>query len=160
MGYNTKNGIKMYLLLLFTSFFVPKDIMYYPYLPVMMVVVFYVGSWLFILKYIGGNYGQDSKTGDIDYLYYDLLRLIGLPIIFYIIIEKTGLPFWEEPVIEIFYLFWLTVVVIFKIINYKNKHSGIVRFVTIWLTPIINIVIINQFLTVWFIWTYLSFGYR
>ena len=156
----TYKGLAIYGTMLLAILLVPKNVLEYTYYPFLAVNMVFIVSWLFLIKFLKNGIHKEYEYQRIDYMFYDLVKIIGLPIIFYTIMFYLGFDLWKAKVVEYIYLFCLISLVLFKILLYKTKHAGMVRFSTIVLTPLINLVIINQMLTIWFIYNFMSNGYR
>lgn len=154
---NTKYGMIAYFVLLFTTLFTPRNLMDFSHNWYSVVIGFYVISWIMILQYLNKNIKADYEHQMYDHLLIHLLYLLGLPIIFYSILFMIGVEMWEFGFVEIFYFIVLSLFILAKLLSFRNNHAGIVNFSIIMITPLANLIIINQILTAWYIINVLTF---
>ena len=148
---DSKYGIMLYFLLIFATFFVPRGLMNFTYNYFLLVVGFYIVSWIMILVYLHRNNKSDYDYQMYDFLIFDLLYIFGLPIILYSIMFNLGEDIWQYPVLEKVYLTCLIFIGSIKVITFRTKHSGIVQFSILVFFPLANLIIINQIFSIWYI---------
>jgi len=154
---NTKYGIMFYFILLFTTLFTPRNLMDFSHNWYSVIIGFYVVAWIMILQYLNKNIKADYEHQMYDHLLIHLLYLLGLPIIFYSILFMIGVDMWEFGFVEIIYFVVLFLFVLAKFVSFRNNHAGIVNFTVMMITPLANLIIINQILTAWYIINVLTF---
>ena len=84
-NWNSMYGMIVILLLALSTFFVPKSLISFSYILFFLVLSFYVVIWIVILKYMKSNNLSDYEHQAYDYLIYELIYLLALPLIFYLL---------------------------------------------------------------------------
>ena len=154
---NTKYGMIAYFILASSALLVPRNLMDFSHTWYSVIIGIYVVLWIMILQYLNKNIKSDYEHQVYDHLLIHMLYLLGLPIIYYLILFKAGESMWELGFVEVIYLSVLFLFVLAKLVSFKNKHAGIVNFSVIMVTPLANLIIINQILTVWYVINVLTF---
>ncbi len=147
------NALSMYVVLLLTTFLVPNQVIDYSYFPFFLILIFYTGVWYIVLKSIYKNSGEDLFL-------YDIYYVLGLPGIIYLLSFNINVELWHIESLKIVHLFLLGLLIILRITLYKTKHVNMVRVAVVYLLPLGNFIILNQLFTSWYIWNFLSHGYK
>lgn len=148
---NSIYGILGIILLALSTYLAPNDLINYSYILFFLVLSFYVVIWILILKYLKNNNLSDYEHQTYDYLIYELIYLLGLPIIFYLLLFNVGESVWHIPFLEKTYLIMLALLTFFRVVLFKTKHAAMASFSVLSLCPLLNIIIVNQIFFIWYI---------
>ncbi len=157
---HSKIGLLIFLGMIGACFLVPTDFFEYSYYWFSLVVIVPIIILGFMLRYLHKNNNMEYNYVRYDVLVFDLLYMLALPILYTVLMARTGRPLWHLPYIGEIYYIGLGIITILKLVSVSNRHAGIARFSIIVGFPLINLIVINQVYSVWYIWTYWSLGYK
>ncbi len=157
---HTKYSLLAYITLVCSIFLIPKSFIYYSYFPYLFIIGGYIFVWIMILRYMRNNNDMEYSWISIDILVFDLIYILGLPIIFNLLMYHAGEELWPIHVLANIYYICIGIITVIKIISFKTRHSGMVRFSILILFPLANLVVINQIFNVWYIINYMSAGFN
>ena len=152
-------GLGYYWLLALTALLVPSNLMDASQTLIYIVVGFYVYLWYRILKFIWLKLVEDDDKYRWDFLIYDLIYMFGLTIIFNFMMLKVGRNLWHVEAAMYAFYGGMFIVLFIKIILMKSRFYHMVRYVITWLFILGNLLVINQFLTMWFGMNFLGQGF-
>ncbi len=147
------NALTIYIILLLTTFLVPDKVIDYSFLPFFLILIFYTAIWYVVLKSIYRNSGEELFL-------YDIYYVLGLPGIIYLLAFNINLKLWHIESLQIVHLFFLGLLIVLRIFLYRTRHVNMVRVAVVYLLPLGNFIILNQLFTSWYIWNFLSHGYK
>lgn len=150
---SVSKALLIYVMLLITTFFIPNNIIDYTYFPFFLILIFYTGVWYIVLKSIYKNSGEELFV-------YDLYYVLGMPGIIYLISFNIDIKLWNIESLQNIHLFLLGLLIVLRIVLYKTRHINMVRVAVVYLLPLGNFIILNQLFTSWYIWNFLSHGYK
>ena len=133
---SVSNALSIYVVLLLTTFVVPDQVIDYSYFPFFLILIFYTG------------------------VLYDVYYVLGLPGIVYLLSFNINLELWHIESLQIVHLFLLGLLIVLRITLYKTRHVNMVRVAVVYLLPLGNFIILNQLFASWYIWNFLSHGYK
>ena len=157
---HTKYSLLAYITLVCSIILIPKNFIYYSYFPYLLIIGGYIFVWVKILRYMRNNNDMEYDWISLDILIFDLLYILGLPIIFNLLMYRAGEELWPIHILAYIYYICIGIIAIIKVISFKTRHAGMVRFSILFLFPLANLVVINQIFNVWYVINFLSGGYN
>lgn len=151
----------LFILLALTAFIVPKNIMDLPRFWFMLLVGLYIYLWYKILKRLWYQLNDNDPKDNWDFLIYDLIYILGLPIIFNIIMLKVGRGLFEDPFWFYAYYGFVGIIVLMKFILMasKSKHYYVFRYAITMLFILGNLIVVNQILNMWYGLNFMGQGF-
>ena len=89
---STRKALQFYGLLALSAFLVPKNFVTYNQFVFTFIIVAYVFGWYRVLRYLWFRSNSNDDKYRWDFLVYDLIYILGLPIILNIMMIKVGRP--------------------------------------------------------------------
>lgn len=147
----TKQTIGLYLLLAFSAFLVPESVMDLPYILFLVLIGGYTYFWFKNLRKLYFQLNENHPKDNWNFLVYDLIYILGLPVIFNIIMFKVGRNLFNDMFYAYGYYLFVGVSVFVKLLLMANKGKAyyVFRFVITLLFITGNLFIINQIFYMW-----------
>ncbi len=146
-------SLGLYTVLILLSLLTPKSLMSYGYMTVLLFNLFFIIAWLRILKYMEYNIISDHPKHWKDALAFDMLYMVGLPLIMHIVFYKVGEPLFRDDIASVFnqyvYYIILFIAVLLKFSFMRTKHQYFYRFAIRVLFVSINVFTIQIFFSTW-----------
>jgi hypothetical protein len=157
----TKLTLLRYGVLAGLMFLVPASIMNLTYFWFLAFVAIIVFIWYKILRKLWYKLNDNDPKDNWDYLVYDLIYILGLPIIFNIVMFKVGRNLFNEPLYFYAYYIIVGVIVVMKLLLMASvtKHYYIFRFAITILFVLGNAIIVNQIMNMWYGINFLGQGF-
>ena len=157
----TLETLGLYILLALTALMVPKNIMDLSRFWFNLMIAAYVFLWYKNLRRLWFKVNDNDPRDNWDFLIYDLIYILGLPIIFNLIMFKVGRGLFNSTLQYVFYYGILGFIVILKfaLMGSRSKHYYVFRYVITVLFVMGNIVVINAILSMWFGMNFLGQGF-
>lgn len=151
----------LYVLLALTALLVPSNIMELSRFWFYIVIGLYVYLWYKNMRRLWYKINDNNPDDNWDFLIYDLIYILGLPIIFNLIMFKVGRGLFEEPLYFWAYYGMVGFIVLLKFVLMKSKSKNyyVFRYVITILFIMGNIIVINQILNMWYGLNYLGQGF-
>ena len=153
-----RNTIIGYSVLLLTVFLIPNNVFEYGYMLFSFIIVLIVGSWIYLLYYLYHESTSVMKIQDKNLFIFDLLYILGLPIYFYILVVLKDLELFPATWLYYLHIGFLFIVAFIKVFLIKTRHAQIIRVSVVFLFPLMNIILIQQIYSIWYIAQYYSQG--
>lgn len=161
---SSRYGVLMYIALALLAFLIPSNIMDYGYGAIFLMFLFFIGSWLAILRYMWYHNVEDDGKQWPDLLVYDMIYMLGLAIIVHIMIGQTEYTVFRETieanVFKFIYYFLLIVAVVIKFSLMRTRLQFFYRFVIKVLFVSLNVFSVQLFFTIWWGIRNLGQGFR
>lgn len=147
---SSKKGSLYFLLLCASTILVPRGLFDFSYLGFSVIILFYIIVWWKILRYMWLYNIEDDPKQWKDLMVYDLIYMLGLPILTHLIVLVVGDSMWREGrgylIVQVMYFALLFIGAIFKFSLMRTKFQYFYRFV------ITMAFIISNIFSVWLIY--------
>ena len=157
-------GIGLYLILVILAFFTPNNIMDYSYGIILIFLLFFIISWLRILRHMWYHNVEDDGKQWKDFLAYDMIYMLGLALIIHIMIWQTDYAVFRETreanVFAVIYYSMLVIAVIVKFSLMRTKFQFFYRFVIKVMFISLNVFSVQLFFSIWWGIRNLGQGFR
>jgi hypothetical protein len=160
---SSRRGSLYFLLLMAVTIITPRNLMSFNYLFFTLYLGIYVVIWWKILRYMWLYNIEDDPRQWVDFLVYDLIYMIGLPVIIHLIAFWVGESLWRDGmynlVVQIAYYGMLLFTVFLKFVLMRSRFQFFYRYVITLLFILGNAIILNQIYTIWYGLNYMGQGF-
>jgi len=147
---STRKALQFYGLLALSAFLVPKNFVTYNQFVFTFIIVAYVFGWYRVLRYLWFRSNSNDDKYRWDFLVYDLIYILGLPIILNIMMIKVGRPLFVHAYIAWIYYLAISIILPVKLLMMRTRFYYMVRFVILMLFFLLNVVVIQQIFNIWY----------
>ena len=151
---SSKHGVLIYLGLVLLAFFTPKNIMDSSYIGILAFYLFFFIIWARTLRHMWYYNIEDDPRQWKDFLAYDMIYMLGLPILVHIFMFKIGEPLFRETrndmIFQFGYYFMIISAVIIKFGLMRTRFQFFYRFVIMLLFILANALITHFFFNIWY----------
>lgn len=155
----TRKALLAYTGLALSALLVPNNFVHYSQVAFTFLIGVYVILWYKILRYLWFRTNSQDDKDRWDYLIFDIIYIVGLPIILNLMVVGIGRGLFVELYMAVIYYLVVVVILLVKLALMKSRVYHMVRFVITLLFLMMNVIVLQQIFNIWYGVNYLGQGF-